>query len=120
MCTLLDFLKGFVCTLRKICCSLSVVRFKLADTMFLRHHLAKKGSHPLLAGHSCKEMKDLGESRGDGEYWIDPGNTGQPFTVYCDMTTDGGIPKNNFLSFWIHFNFLNLAAGLYTVFQPVI
>ncbi|KXJ10609.1 Intelectin-2 [Exaiptasia diaphana] len=50
----------------------------------------KKGSNPLLAGHSCKEIKDLGESRGDGEYWIDPGNTGQPFTVYCDMTTDGG------------------------------
>ena len=63
----------------------------LADSMFLRYHLAKKGSHPLLAGHSCKEIKDLGESRGDGEYWIDPGNTGQPFTVYCDMTTDGSF-----------------------------
>ncbi|XP_020907077.1 uncharacterized protein LOC110245158 [Exaiptasia diaphana] len=50
---------------------------------------AKKGSR-LFPGHSCKEIKDLGEYRGDGEYWIDPGNTGKPFTVYCDMTTDGG------------------------------
>ncbi|KXJ10593.1 hypothetical protein AC249_AIPGENE26269 [Exaiptasia diaphana] len=58
--------------------------------MSLWYHLAKKGSDPLFAGHSCKEIKDLGESRGDREYWIDPGNTGQPFTVYCDMTTDGG------------------------------
>ncbi|XP_028516701.1 uncharacterized protein LOC114575626 [Exaiptasia diaphana] len=66
------------------------VRFKLANSMSLWYHLAKKGSDPLFAGHSCKEIKDLGESRGDREYWIDPGNTGQPFTVYCDMTTDGG------------------------------
>ncbi|KXJ10595.1 Angiopoietin-4 [Exaiptasia diaphana] len=51
---------------------------------------AKEGSLSLPVGHSCKKIKDLGESRGDGEYWIDPGNTGKPFTVYCDMTTDGG------------------------------
>ncbi|XP_028515824.1 uncharacterized protein LOC114575341 [Exaiptasia diaphana] len=51
---------------------------------------SRPGSSSLLAGHSCKKIKDLGDSRGDGEYWIDPGNTGQPFTVYCDMTTDGG------------------------------
>ncbi|XP_028518395.1 uncharacterized protein LOC114576277 [Exaiptasia diaphana] len=39
---------------------------------------------------SCKGIKDLGYSRGDGEYWVDPENTGQPFIVYCDMTTDSG------------------------------
>ncbi|KXJ12405.1 hypothetical protein AC249_AIPGENE10600 [Exaiptasia diaphana] len=51
------------------------------------------GSSSFLAGHSCKGIKgdSRGESRRDGEYWIDPGNTGKPFTVYCDMTTDGGI-----------------------------
>lgn len=51
---------------------------------------AKKGSHAILAAHSCKEINDIGETRGDGEYWIDPENTGKPFTVYCDMTTDSG------------------------------
>ena len=39
---------------------------------------------------SCKEIKDLGSSNGDGEYWIDPGKTKSPFKAYCDMTTDGG------------------------------
>ena len=29
-------------------------------------------------------------SNGDGEYSIDPTLSGNPFTVYCDMTTDGG------------------------------
>ena len=62
--------------------------------LYFCHVSVKKGSHPRFPGHSCKEIKDLGESRGDGEYSIDPGNTGQPFTVYCDMTTDSGIyPK---------------------------
>ncbi|CAH3179854.1 unnamed protein product [Porites lobata] len=39
---------------------------------------------------SCKEIKDLGISNGDGKYWIDPGRTKRPFKAYCDMTTDGG------------------------------
>ena len=39
---------------------------------------------------SCKEIKDLGTSNGDGEYWIDPGRTKSAFKAYCDMTTDGG------------------------------
>jgi len=39
---------------------------------------------------SCKEIKDPGNSNGDGEYWIDPGRTNRPFKAYCDMTTDGG------------------------------
>ena len=45
----------------------------------------------VVATRSCKEIKDLGISNGDGEYWIDPGRTKSPFKAYCDMTTDGGM-----------------------------
>ena len=41
-------------------------------------------------GLSCKHILDSGDSQGDGEYWIDPGNSGNPLKVYCDMATDGG------------------------------
>lgn len=40
--------------------------------------------------HSCKEMHDLGLSRKNGRYWIDPEKNGNPLKVFCDMTTDGG------------------------------
>ena len=30
------------------------------------------------------------DAQGDGEYLIDPTSSGDPFTVFCDMTTDGG------------------------------
>ncbi|XP_022806681.1 uncharacterized protein LOC111343760 isoform X1 [Stylophora pistillata] len=40
--------------------------------------------------HSCKEMRDLGLSRKNGRYWIDPEKNGNPLKVFCDMTTDGG------------------------------
>jgi len=40
-------------------------------------------------GLSCKDILDQGGSTGDGTYWIDPTGTDK-FTVYCDMTTDGG------------------------------
>ncbi|KAL9978223.1 hypothetical protein ACROYT_G015718 [Oculina patagonica] len=36
---------------------------------------------------SCRHVHP---SNGDGEYLIDPTLSGNPFTVYCDMTTDGG------------------------------
>ena len=39
---------------------------------------------------SCKDIRDFGFSKGDGEYWIDPGRSGNPLKVYCDMTTYGG------------------------------
>ncbi len=41
---------------------------------------------------SCKEILDVGDSRGDGAYWLDPDGSGgiSPFQAYCDMTTDGG------------------------------
>ncbi|XP_031570575.1 uncharacterized protein LOC116304918 [Actinia tenebrosa] len=48
------------------------------------------GSSSSYPGHSCQNIKWTGEDIGDGRYWINPGNTGTPFTVYCDMTTDGG------------------------------
>ena len=51
---------------------------------------AIKGLNSNQPGHSCKDILDSGTSRGDGEYWIDPGKIGNPFKVYCDMTTDGG------------------------------
>ncbi|KAK2560036.1 hypothetical protein P5673_016983 [Acropora cervicornis] len=38
---------------------------------------------------SCKEIRDVGASTGDGEYWIDPANNGTHLTVFCDMKTDG-------------------------------
>jgi hypothetical protein len=43
------------------------------------------------AGLSCADIRDSGESSGDGEYWIDPTGTGtDTFLSYCDMTTEGG------------------------------
>ena len=42
-------------------------------------------------GLSCKHIRDSGGPKRDGEYWIDPGRSGKPFKVFCDMTTDGGM-----------------------------
>ena len=54
---------------------------------------ANKGWFSNQPGKSCKDILDSGYSRGDGEYWIDPENNGNPLSVYCDMTTDGGKCK---------------------------
>ena len=43
--------------------------------------------HPAL---SCKQILEAGDSKGDGEYWIDPEKNGSSLKVFCDMTTDGG------------------------------
>ena len=40
--------------------------------------------------YSCISIRDSGDSKGDGRYWIDPEKSGNPLNVYCDMTTDGG------------------------------
>jgi len=50
----------------------------------------KKGSTPSVPGFSCKDILISGEAPGDGEYWIDPASSGDPFRVFCDMTTDQG------------------------------
>ena len=48
--------------------------------------------NPYLIFVSCKAILDAGFSTGDGTYTIDPDGEGSsnPFSVYCDMTTDGG------------------------------
>ena len=37
----------------------------------------------------CQEVKDRGNVA-SGQYMISPKNDEHPFTVYCDMKTDGG------------------------------
>lgn len=44
-------------------------------------------AHP---GQSCKHILTSGDSKGDGPYWLDPGNNGNPFKAYCDMSAEGG------------------------------
>ena len=41
-------------------------------------------------GKSCKHILESNDSKGDGEYWIDPEGKGDPLKVYCDMKIDGG------------------------------
>ena len=52
-----------------------------------QHFLGSSSSRP---AHSCKHIRDSGDSKGDGVYWIDPERNGNSLLVYCDMTTDGG------------------------------
>ena len=49
-----------------------------------------KGLFANQPARSGKDIRDLGDSKGDGEYWIDPENTGNPLKALSDMTTDGG------------------------------
>ena len=49
-----------------------------------------RGWNSKLPAYSCKSIRDSGDSKGDGRYWIDPENSGNSLNVYCDMTTDGG------------------------------
>ena len=51
---------------------------------------ATRGLYYNQPGHSCKDIRDSGFFKKDGEYWIDPEKNGKPIKVYCDMTTDGG------------------------------
>ena len=63
------------------------------EEFYLKHVLlfaAIKGLNSNQPAHSCKDIRDSGDSKGDGEYWIDPERSGNPFKVYCDMTTDRG------------------------------
>jgi len=43
-----------------------------------------------LPGLSCKDISDSNKDSASGVYWIDPTDSNNPFTVFCDMTTDGG------------------------------
>ncbi|XP_078347698.1 uncharacterized protein LOC144632831 isoform X2 [Oculina patagonica] len=49
-----------------------------------------RGLYSHQPAHSCKDIRDSGDSKGDGEYWIDAEKSGNPLKVFCDMTTDGG------------------------------
>ncbi|XP_078377665.1 uncharacterized protein LOC144660809 [Oculina patagonica] len=51
---------------------------------------AKKGSKSLVPCSSCKDIFKSGDAQGDGEYWIDPTASGNPFIVFCEMLTDEG------------------------------
>ena len=50
------------------------------------------GQGPDQASASCMAILDAGFSNGDGTYWLKPdgGSRDDAYTVYCDMTTDGG------------------------------
>jgi len=50
---------------------------------------AGTGSSEDCAAGSCKDIRDLGYSTGDGSYWIHP-NGIDAFQVDCEMTIDGG------------------------------
>ena len=52
--------------------------------------LATRGWNSNDPAKSCKDIRDFGSSKGDGEYWIDPGQSKKPLKVYCDLTNDGG------------------------------
>ena len=54
------------------------------------YFVAIKGLYSNMPAHSCKDIRDSEDSKGDGEYWIDPDKSGNPLKVFCDMTTDGG------------------------------
>lgn len=70
-------------------------QFYLCLLIFLT---AKKGSQSSIPGHSCKDILMSGDAQGDTEYWIDPTASGDPFRVFCDMTTDEGLL--NYISYF--------------------
>ena len=50
----------------------------------------KRGWDSAHPAFSCKEILDSGNSKGDGEYWINPEKSGNPLRVYCDRSRYGG------------------------------
>ncbi|XP_031566623.1 uncharacterized protein LOC116301672 [Actinia tenebrosa] len=48
------------------------------------------GALPKKPAQSCLHTNNSVGGVEDGPKWIDPGYSGTPFLVYCDMTTDGG------------------------------
>ena len=56
----------------------------------MRFLAAKKGSKASVPGSSCKDILTSGEAQGNGGYWIDPTDSGDPFKVFCDMNSYGG------------------------------
>ncbi|KAK3738719.1 hypothetical protein QZH41_018084, partial [Actinostola sp. cb2023] len=56
--------------------------------LLLGSNIVPLGSHSN-PGKSCKHIKLNAVVTTDGPQWIDPQNSGKPFKVYCDMSTDG-------------------------------
>ncbi|KAK3753518.1 hypothetical protein QZH41_018025 [Actinostola sp. cb2023] len=85
---------GSLCELNNRTREASPLHFITADHWLYFNNPFKTliGSNKSLPGRSCKDIRDSspGLQLANQEYWIDPGNSMQPFTVYCDMSTDGG------------------------------
>ncbi len=63
---------------------------------------------------SCRAILASGSAKGDGVYWLKEGD-GAPYSVYCDMTTDGGGWTSVFIGKNGSANFVeSLDAGSYT------
>lgn len=62
----------------------------ILNLIFICFFSAPLGVVRKLPGLSCKDIKDSYEDAASGEYWIDPDISNDPFTVFCDMQTDGG------------------------------
>ena len=65
----------------------------------MRFLAAKKGSKASVPGSSCKDILTSGEAQGNGGYWIDLTDSGDPFKVFCDMNSYGGKQLLFFLTF---------------------
>ena len=67
---------------------------------------AKKGSKPLVPSSSCQDILISGEAEGDGEYWIDPTDSGNAFPVFCDMTSVQGTYIELIFPYYVKFSWL--------------
>ena len=61
-----------------------------SNFLFIKLHEERRGFNPSTPGRSCKDIVVSGIPVRSGEYWIDPENSGNPFKVFCDMSTNGG------------------------------
>ena len=79
----------YIANSKPLCCSRLFKR--MSTHFFLLYNVVDLlGWYSFRPGLSCKHIRDFGNPKGDGEYWIDPENNGNPLKVFCDMTTDGG------------------------------